>query len=279
MFRTVWFLSCISEDSRQMQMQNSFAKSPQTVGFKYDILEVSVHRNCRNTFSVFFFLALTVLVFSVDICFLSVTILIKQNTQQPNLITPKHPNRCLFLLFLFFNSHQWYSIGNSFWCLLGVLFPFALYIIQKMIKFSELCICTKQIICGYLGFELFIFLSLSFPCCCFLIRVVLFRCFIGFLVNPFDIKSRVPLHTLPLFSLFLSEGGLFSSRPMLLQITKLAEKFPLGILDPAQNLQQPLCQHQLQKVDWIRPNSSGVLKVVYLFSFEETVQVCTRRSN
>lgn len=55
-------------------------------------------------------------------------------------------------------------------------------------------------------------------------------------MNPFDIKSHVPLHALPLFSLFLL-GGLFSSGPMQLQTTKLAEKFPLGILDPAQNSQ------------------------------------------
>lgn len=55
-------------------------------------------------------------------------------------------------------------------------------------------------------------------------------------MNPFDIKSHVPLHAFPLFSLLIS-GGLFSSGPGLLQTMKLAEKFPVGILDPAQNSQ------------------------------------------
>lgn len=164
----------------------------------------------------------------------------KQAIANPN--NPKHPNMYFFLLF--FNSYQWYSIGKYdtdlkmfFLVPFGYIVYFLVVYYSKVIKFSELCICTKQIICGYLGFELFIFLFLSFSCCYFLIRVELFRCFIGFLVNPFDIKSRVPIHTLPLFSLFLSEEGLFSSCPMLLQTTKLAEKFPVGILDPAQNSQ------------------------------------------
>lgn len=129
----------------------------------------------------------------------------------------------------------WYRFKNilsgAFWvyCLLS---PCILFKSDHIFR----AVYLHKIICGYLGFELLIFLSLSFSCCCFLIRVVSFRCFIGFLVNPFDIKSHVPLHALPLFSLLIS-GGLFSSGPMLLQTTKLTEKFPLGILDPARNLQ------------------------------------------
>lgn len=44
---------------------------------------------------------------------------------------------------------------------------------------------------------------------------------------------------------FISEGGLFSAGPILLQALKPSEKFPLGILDPVQSSLQLLCQHQL----------------------------------
>lgn len=64
---------------------------------------------------------------------------------------------------------------------------------SKVINSAELFICTKQIICGYLGFELFIFF-LSFSCWCCPVRVVVIQmCSICFLVNPFDTKSDVPL--------------------------------------------------------------------------------------
>lgn len=117
----------------------------------------------------------------------------KRAIAKPN--NPKAPKPVLFSSFFFLiltnGEHRKFFLV-PFGCIVCFFFVYN----SKMIKFSELCICTKQIICGYLGFELFIFLSLSFPCCCFLIRVVLFRCFIGFLVNPFDIKSCLFTHFL-----------------------------------------------------------------------------------